>query len=57
MSLGTQLIASRKLKPRLGPPDVYPQVTLFNPINVQMSQTTLTSCLLLKPLFEYIKSD
>ena len=43
MSLGTQLIASRKLKPRLGPPDVYPQVTLFNPINVQMSQTPLTS--------------
>ena len=25
MSLGTALIASRRLKPRLGPPDVYPQ--------------------------------
>ena len=26
MSLGTALIASRKLKPKLGAPDVYPQV-------------------------------
>ena len=26
MSLGTALIANRKLKAKLGPPDVYPQV-------------------------------
>ena len=29
--MGTHLIANRKLKPRLGPPDVYPQVKLALP--------------------------
>ena len=43
MSLGTQLIANRKLKPRLGPPDVYPQVTLITIIIITISSSSSSS--------------